>query len=84
MHIEKHSDFLSLVEEFSGTFDQKAVQFVTYARKIQRSIIVDVLEDRKLITAELAHDVRKIFDIRDHYAHKPSINEVNVRTRVSL
>jgi hypothetical protein len=27
------SDFLSLVEEFSGTFDQKAVQFVTYARK---------------------------------------------------
>lgn len=47
------------------------------AREIPRAIIVDILKDRKLISKELAYDIRQLFHIRDAYAHKPSMNEAN-------
>ncbi|MGB6462763.1 MAG: hypothetical protein WBF38_00870 [Nitrosotalea sp.] len=47
------------------------------ARRIPRDTITDILEDRKIIDKELADDIRKLFHIRDAYAHKPSLNEAN-------
>ena len=47
------------------------------AREIPRKTIVDILEDGKLISKELAYDVRQLFHIRDAYAHRPSLSEAN-------
>lgn len=47
------------------------------ARSISREIIVNILETRKSIPTDLAHDVRMIFKIRDAYAHRLSLNQIN-------
>ena len=46
-------------------------------RDIPRTIIIDILEDKKIIDKELANDVRKLFQIRDAYAHRLSLNKAN-------
>lgn len=50
------------------------------ARKIARSTVVDILTDKKMIENEIASDIKKIFEIRDFYAHNVEIDIADKKT----
>ena len=47
------------------------------AREVRRGLIVDILEDMGILTKDFAYDIRQIFQIRDAYAHKLSLNQIH-------
>lgn len=47
------------------------------AREIRRGLIVDILEDMGILSKDFAYDIRQIFQIRDAYAHKLSLNQIH-------
>jgi len=50
------------------------------ARKIARNTIVAILEEKKLVSNEMANDIGKIFEIRDLFGHRMKISEAEKMT----
>ena len=50
------------------------------SRKIARGTIVEILKDKRLITSEMATDIKKMFTIRDFFGHSMKIEECEKRS----
>lgn len=49
------------------------------SRKIPRLVIVEILKDKKLLTPEMATDIKKMFNIRDFFGHNLKLVDAEMK-----